>query len=127
MIVLVEDDAPVRHSVKLLLSMRNHKVRDCESAEQALGLDLSGRQTCLIADYVLPEMDGIRLLCAFRERGWQAPAVMITGVYHPTLAQRARDAGYDAIFEKPFAHDELADAVEMLAKGSPGTLHKRGR
>ena len=115
MIVLVEDDAPVRHSVKLLLSMRDHEVRDCRSGEDALQLDLSGEQTCLIADYVLPDMDGVSLLGALREHGWKAPAIMITGFYSPTLAQRARDAGYVAIFQKPFGHDELADAVDALA------------
>jgi len=115
MIILVEDDAPVRHSVKLLLSMRDHDVRDCRSAEEALELELSGEQTCLIADYVLPDMDGVTLLGAFRERGWKAPAIMITGIYHPTLAQRARAAGYVAIFQKPFGHDELVDAIDALA------------
>ncbi len=117
MIVLVEDDAPVRHSVKLLLTMRGHDVRDCRSAEEALELQLSGEQTCLIADYVLPDMDGVSLLGALRKRGWKAPAIMITGVYHPTLERRARDAGYAAIFQKPFEHDELVDAVDTLASG----------
>jgi FixJ family two-component response regulator len=114
MIVLVEDDAPVRHSVKLLLSMRNYNVRDCRSGEDALQLDLSGEQTCLIADYVLPDIDGVSLLGALRKHGWKAPAIMITGFYNTTLAQRARDAGYVAIFQKPFEHDELVDAVDAL-------------
>ncbi len=119
MIVLVEDDAPVRHSVKLLLAMRDHDVRDYGSGEEALGLalELGGKQTCLIADYVLPDMDGVTLLGAFRDRGWTAPAVMITGYFHPTLTQRARAAGYAAIFHKPFGHDELADAIDVLALG----------
>jgi FixJ family two-component response regulator len=117
MIVLVEDDAPVRHSVKLLLAMRHHDVRECSCAAEALKIDLSGRQTCLIADYILPDMDGIALLSAYHDRGWRAPAIMITGVYTPTLPQRARDAGYAAVFQKPFEHDELADAVDTLASG----------
>lgn len=114
MIVLVEDDAPVRHSMKLLLAMRGHDVRDCRNAAEALQLDLSGRQTCLIADYMLPDMDGIALLGAYQGRGWRAPAIMITGVYTPTLPQRARDAGYAFVFQKPFEHDELANAVDAL-------------
>jgi FixJ family two-component response regulator len=115
MIVLVDDDAPVRQSVKLLLSMHHFDVRDCRNADEALALDLDGKQTCLIADFVLPDIDGITLLGALRNRGWKAPAIMITGVFDTTLAQRARDAGFVAIFEKPFAHDELVDAVHALA------------
>ncbi len=114
MIVLVEDDAPVRRSVKLLLSMRDHDVRDFGTGREALTIELDERQTCLIADYLLPDMDGVTLLGAFRERGWKAPAIMITGLYHPTLAQRAYNAGYVTLFEKPFAHDELIDAVEAV-------------
>jgi FixJ family two-component response regulator len=115
MIVLVEDDTPVRHSVKLLLSMRYHDVRDCRSAGEALQLDLRGKQTCLIADYILPDMDGISLLGALRERGWKAPAILITGFFGATLAGRARDAGYVAVYQKPFVHDELVGAVAPMA------------
>lgn len=114
MILLVEDDAPVRRSIKLLLSMRNYDVRDCRTAEDALKLDMSGDQTCLIADFILPDMDGISMLGALREHGWNAPAIMITGCYNATLPQRARDAGYVAVFQKPFEHDELVDAVDAL-------------
>lgn len=117
MIILVEDDAPVRHSLKLLLSMRGHDVRDCETGGEALANEFGDEQTCLIADYLLPDIDGVRLLGEFHRRGWQAPAIMITGVFDPTLEHRARDAGYVAVFEKPLQHDQLVDAIDALAIG----------
>jgi FixJ family two-component response regulator len=115
MIALVEDDTVVRHSVKLLLSMRYHGVGDCRSAGEAIEPDLRGKQTCLIADYILPDMDTISSLGALGERGWKAPAILITGFFGTTLAGRARDAGYVAVYQKPFVHDELVDAVAPMA------------
>jgi two-component system, LuxR family, response regulator FixJ len=114
MIILVEDDAPVRHSLKLLLSMRDHDVRDCETGGDALAIEFGNDQTCLIADYLLPDIDGVALLGELHKRGWRAPAIMITGVFDPMLEGRARDAGYVTVFEKPLQHDQLVDAVDAL-------------
>lgn len=114
MIVIVEDDLPVRLSLKLLLANHRHVVMDFERGGEALAIDFGDPQTCLIADFLLPDMDGIALLNAYRARGWRASALMITGVFHPTLPQRALDAGFSAVFEKPFRHKDIVNAVATM-------------
>jgi two-component system, LuxR family, response regulator FixJ len=117
MIVIVEDDEPVRLSLKLLFGLQRYAVVDFAHGEAALSIDFDAPQTCLIADYLLPDMDGIALLAAYRARGWRASALMITGSFHPTLARRAIDAGFSAVFEKPFRHGDIINAI--AASGSP--------
>ena len=114
MIVIVEDDAPVRLSLKLLFGLRRYAVADFDCGSAALSIDFGDPQTCLIAEYLLPDMDGIALLDAYRTRGWQASALMITGVFHPSLPQRALDAGFSGVFEKPFRHTDVLDAVAVM-------------
>jgi FixJ family two-component response regulator len=114
MIILVEDDLPVRRSLKLLLSMRDHDVHDFANGNSALAVEFGPKQTCLVADYLLPDINGVELLERFRQRGWNAPAIMITGVFDTRLESRARAAGYTAVFEKPLQHDQLADAIDAL-------------
>jgi FixJ family two-component response regulator len=113
-IILVEDDTSVRHSLKLLLSLRDHDVHDFDCGFAALEAPIDRRQTCLIIDYLLPDVNGIDLLAEFQARGWDGPAFMITGHYNQALEGRARKAGFAAVFEKPFRHDQLVDGVSNL-------------
>lgn len=117
-IILVEDDAPVRRSMKLLLAMRGLEVSDYETGSAALAATLNSPGTCLVADYLLPDIDGIALLARFRAQGWRGPAVMITGHFNMALERRAHKVGYSVVFEKPFRFDCVIQTIAALASGS---------
>ena len=72
---------------------------------------------CLIADYLMPDIDGISLLASLRKQGWSGPALLITGHFDITLDKRALAAGYSAVFEKPLRSERLINAVESFAAG----------
>ena len=76
---------------------------------------LSDDHFCLLADYLMPDIDGISLLGKLRKHGWAGPAIMITGHFDSTLNQRALAAGYSAVFEKPLQSERLIKAVADLA------------
>jgi FixJ family two-component response regulator len=116
-VLLVDDDAAVRISLKLLLTARGHHVDDYPGGQAVLDADLSDDRICLIADYLMPDIDGLNLLDSLRGRGWAGPALLITGHFDATLEQRARAVGYSAVFEKPLRDDKLFDAVVQLAAG----------
>ena len=113
-VVLVDDDAAVRGSLRLLLTRRGHDVADYAGGQDVLDANLNDDQTCLIADYLMPDIDGLSLLDRLRKHGWSGPALLITGHYDETLEQRAKAVGYSAIFEKPLRTERLFDAVARL-------------
>ena len=117
-IILVEDDGPVRHSTKLLLAMHGHDVSDYGTGSAALEVTTNDLGACLIADYLLPDIDGIALLARFRAQGRRGPAIMITGHFDMALERRAREVGYSAIFEKPLRSGYLIQAIAKLAGGA---------
>jgi FixJ family two-component response regulator len=82
-----------------------------------LDANLIGDHFCLIADYLMPDLDGISLLGRLREQGWSGPALLITGHFDATLDKRAQAAGYSAVFEKPLRSEQLIEAVANLAVG----------
>lgn len=100
-IVIVEDDHPVRRSTQLLLQAQGYSVKAFSSGVALLADDASLDASCLIADYLLEDMDGIGLLLALRERGWKEPAILITGHWTPTLAEEAKAAGFSEVLAKP--------------------------
>ena len=114
-VVLVDDDAAVRGSLKLLLTARGHDVDDYEGGQTVLDAGLSDPNVCLIADYLMPDIDGLSLLGKLREQGWSGPALLITGHHDATLERRARAVGYSAVLEKPLRNERLLDSVARLA------------
>ena len=116
-VVLVDDDAAVRSSLKLLLTGRGYSVDAFAGGQAVLDANLGNDNVCLIADYLMPDVDGISLLGSLRKQGWSGPALLITGHFDTTLERRALACGYTAVFEKPLRHEQLIDAVAVLTAG----------
>jgi len=116
-VVLVDDDAAVRSSLKLLLAGRGHDVDDYAGGQAVLDANLAGDHVCLIADYLMPDIDGISLLNKLRQQGWSGPALLITGHFDTTLEKRAIAGGYSLMFEKPLRSQRLIAAIANLAAG----------
>lgn len=113
---MVEDDPAVRRSLQLLLQANGYDVRAYASGSVLLNDPTIVNAACLVADYRMIECDGIDTLARLRARGWRGPAIMITGFPSSSLAQKALNAGFDAIFEKPLRQHALIKAVEHLVQ-----------
>ena len=114
-VVLVDDDEAVRNSLRLLLTGRGYDVDLYAGGDAVLDAQLdTGSRTCLIADYLMPDIDGLTLLEQLRKQGWSGPALLITGHFNATLERRARAVGYAQVFEKPLNHELLLNAVARL-------------
>lgn len=109
--LLVDDDQAVRRSIKLLLRARGFTVRDFGSAAELLADRMSRSCHCLIADYLMPSMDGLALLERLRATGWTGCAALITGCYQKGLEQRALEAGFLALVEKPLTDEKLVHLI----------------
>jgi FixJ family two-component response regulator len=114
-ILIAEDDPAVRRSLQLLLQGRGYDVRSYASGA-ALLADRSTRDAaCIVADYAMPDIDGIALLREMRADGWGGPAVLITAFHSEHLKERATIDGYSEVFEKPLPDRLLTDTVARLA------------
>jgi FixJ family two-component response regulator len=106
-ILLSEDDPAVRRSIQLLLVSRGYDVRAYTSASALLSDPLVHSAAGLVADYRMPDVDGITMLQRLRAAGWPGAALLITGFSARDIAQRATDEGFNAVLEKPLQDQEL--------------------
>jgi len=108
---IVDDDAAVRDSLSLLLSLRGHRTATFDSAESLLAAVTPHSQGCVIADLRMPGMDGLALQRELRARGIDMPVVIVTGHGDVASAREAfRNAAVDFL-EKPFDENGPPDAV----------------
>jgi len=107
-VFVVDDDAYVRDSIRVLLESENFAVQDYASAKQFLAEQVV-QGGCLIADIRMPEMDGLALQEEIVKRGVDLPVIFITGHGDVPLAVRAMKAGAVDFLEKVF------DGATLLA------------
>ena len=117
-LLLVEDDPGVRRSLQLLLRGRGFEVRAYASGLALLADPTALGAVCLVADYRMPEIDGLLILRRLRELGWQGQALLITAFPSARLVDQALAAGYSRVIEKPLVEAALVDAVQRaVARG----------
>jgi FixJ family two-component response regulator len=119
-ILLSEDDPAVRRSIQLLLVSRGYDVRAYTSATALLSDPLAHSAVGLVADYRMPDVDGITMLQRLRASGWQGAALLITGFKADNLVKRAANEGFHAVLEKPLKDQELLHSLAIALAGRPG-------
>jgi PAS domain S-box-containing protein len=73
------------------------------------------RIDCVVSDYEMPELDGLELLRAVRERRPRLPFILFTGAGNEGIASEAISAGVTDYMEKqvdPEQYDLLANRIE---------------
>jgi FixJ family two-component response regulator len=111
-VCLIEDDAAVRVSTRALLEAAGFEVQDYVSAEVFLA-DEFARERCdvIVSDIRMPGLSGLELMIELKQRGWQAPVILVTGHGDVPLAVRAISEGALDFLEKPVDAETLLQGV----------------
>jgi two-component system, NtrC family, response regulator AtoC len=109
-ILLVDDEPGVLYMLKEVLTDRGHAPVLASSGADALAR-LDGIEL-VVTDLNMPEMDGLQLLRALKERDESLPVILLTAHGSEKVAVKAmKDGAYDYC-TKPFDIDEMALVVE---------------
>ena len=124
MILVVDDEAPVRATISRALAELGYPVREAETGEQALTLVREAPPQLVILDYVMPGMDGAEVARRIGDLHADLPIVFSTG--HGPLRALRESAGAEAsVLEKPFTLAEL-DALIARTLGAAPRLRNGG-
>jgi two-component system response regulator FixJ len=122
-VYVVDDDAEVRDSLKLLLEAMNFGVQVFPSARDFLAQPIDGH-ACLVTDLRMPDMDGLELQDEISRRRIGIPVIIMTAHGDVPLAVRAMKAGAADFIEKPFDEGTLIESVRRaLAVRSRSAAH----
>jgi len=115
-ILVVDDEAIMRESLRDWLSDIGHQVITAENGPQALGIIEKMKPSIIISDLVMPGMDGIELLKRAKEIS-PGIEVIITTAYGsiPTAINAMREGAYDYL-EKPFCPEKTELLISRLVK-----------
>ncbi|WP_106638965.1 response regulator transcription factor [Allosphingosinicella vermicomposti] len=108
---LVDDDEAIRRSASFMLKTSGYLVKTYASGAEFLKV----RELppgCILLDVRMPEMDGLEVQQALRDRGTTYPVIVMTGHGDVSVAVQAMKFGASDFIEKPFERATLLQAVE---------------
>ena len=114
-VVIIDDDAAVRDSLKRLIESVGLSTLVYESADQLLDGDGNVLATagCILLDIRMPGMSGLERQERLNSRGVTTPVIIISGHGDIPMAVRAMKAGAIDFVEKPFNDQHLLDQVYL--------------
>ena len=117
-IYIVDDDAAVRDSWRVLLEIEFPRVREFESCQDFLAAFEPTRSGCLVLDIHMPDMNGFDLMERLKQEGSAIPVILVTGRTDASIRARATDLGAVALLEKPIEYGELLAAIERARESN---------
>ncbi len=106
-VLVVDDEGSIRESLRMILEYEGYLVDEAANGPQALARIADRAPDAVMLDIKMPEMDGLAVLSAFRERGYEMPVLIISGHGDVTTAVEATRRGAYDFFEKPLKRDRV--------------------
>jgi len=113
-ILIAEDDTSMRHFLSMALTRAGHEVESCADGLSALAALGNGAFYLLLADIIMPGMDGIELSHKAAALHPALKVMFITGFAAIVRGQHPAEAPGPHVLSKPFHLKELVDRVESL-------------
>jgi RNA polymerase sigma factor (sigma-70 family) len=111
-VFIVDDDASVRDSLSLMLSLQGYATATFASAEDFLRSLQPDRRGCVEADIRMPGMSGLELQESLRGRHPKLAVIVVTAHGDVAAARQAFLGDAVDFIEKPFSADQIIAAVE---------------
>ena len=115
LILIVEDDAPVRNLITTTLKTHDYKFITAQNGNNAIMEASSHNPDIVLLDLGLPDMDGVEVI--ERIRTWSAmPIIVISARSEDKDKIDALDAGADDYLTKPFSVEELLARLRVTQR-----------
>jgi DNA-binding NtrC family response regulator len=115
-VLLMEDEPSLAQGLKMVLSKQGYEVELADTGLRALGSLGTKNFDLLVADLMLPDVDGMEVLRTVKETKPETQIIVITGYATVPTAVDSMKLGALDYLPKPFTMDEFMGAVGKAAK-----------
>ncbi len=120
-ILLVEDHGVTAKMMRWVLTEDGHDVKTAGDVATALELAEQNAFDLLVSDLGLPDGSGHDLMRQLRQRGYEFPAIALSGYGQEEDIQNSHEAGFAAHLTKPASRERLLEAVASVTAAELAT------
>lgn len=117
-ILLIEDDATHAKFVVDGLREAGHNIDHAKDGMEGLFLATEEKYDVIIADRMLPKLDGLAVISTLRQSGNNTPVLILSSLSKVEEKVQGLKQGGDDYLTKPFSFSELVARIEALARRS---------
>ncbi len=122
-VFIVDDEASIRDSLRLLLSEK-FEITTASDGAEALTTLLNYQPDVILLDVMMPNVGGIETLRRLRERNVNAPVLMLSASNAVKTAVEAMKLGAVDFVEKPFEIESLVNLLTQATEVKPQVLDR---
>jgi two-component system response regulator HydG len=111
-VLVVDDEAPARSGLQLLLQQDGWVVDTAADGRAALDVAAEHPPDVVVTDLKMPELDGLGLLAELHRQDAALPVIVVTAFGDVATAVGAMKAGAESYLVKPVDIEELGVALE---------------
>jgi two-component system OmpR family response regulator len=115
-ILLIEDDKEAAQFIVKGLQEAGHQIEHVADGSSGLFHAVEHSYDIIIADRMLPKLDGLTIIKTLRSSGNTTPILILSALYQVDERVKGLKAGGDDYLVKPFAFTELMARIEVLAR-----------
>src|ERR687895_2994140 len=110
-ILVIDDEAEIRRSVRMILEYEGYDVIEASSGPEGVGLAEKEPPDLIFLDVKMPGMDGLEALQRIKATNEILPVVIISGHGTVSTAVEATKAGAFDFIEKPPSSEKLLVSI----------------
>ena len=115
-VLIIEDDPDIRKVLSMRLEINGFSVMEAEDGQQGLDMAKSETPDLIIADLMMPKMDGFEAcrMIRFDDNIKDIPIIVLSALSEEDERKKAFESGADAYFIKPFDLELLLNKIKSL-------------
>lgn len=125
MVIVIEDEEPVRAALVRLLKSACYTVRDFASGKDFFNSPMPETPACLLLDMQMPDLTGIEIIEKLASTDVEVPVIFITGFGSIPLSVKAMKSGAREFLTKPVCPKALLAAVAEALESDQANLQHR--
>lgn len=125
-VLFVDDEPEVVDIMRRRFERKRYDFFGAGNITEALTVFAENEIDVLITDLKMPGGTGLDLLAAIKQTGRKEPAaILLTGSTSQSATAMAREAGFEAVIEKPISTSAVIRAAELCCADTAQGTHQR--